>query len=282
VARITGVQNDSDDYRLLRSFGLREIAAGVGILTRPRTKDWMWARVAGDVMDLAYLGSSLRSGGSQRMRIATATAAVLGVTALDYMCSQELNRMEGSPDRTRGRHVKKSTTVNCTPDKAYEFWRDFDNLPSFMSNLESVESFGDGRSHWKVKGPGNSSVEWDSEIINDVPNRLLAWRAMEGADVYNAGSVRFEPAPGGRGTEVSVRLYYEPPAGSLGVAIATMFGKEPRQDLDRDLRVFKQLIETGEVMKSDASIHWGMHPARPEGNSKLEERTEYAGQLLDR
>jgi hypothetical protein len=94
---------------------------------------------------------------------------------------------------------------------------------------------------------------------------------LEDADVYNAGSVRFDEAPGGRGTLVRVRLHYDPPMGALGVAVAKLFGKEPGQEVDQALRSFKQIIECGEVIKSDASIHTGMHPARPAEGSSVED-----------
>jgi len=266
VARIAGLTNESDDYRLLRSFGLREIASGIGILSKPQATEWMWGRVAGDMMDLAYLSSALTSANSDRMRVATATAAVLGVTALDVLCSQELSRAKRS-SRQGIRQVKKSITINCAPEEAYSYWRDIGNLPSFMSNLESVRVIDDKRSQWRAKAPANTSVEWEAEIVNDVPNRLIAWRATESAEVYNSGSVRFEEATGGRGTVVRVRLHYDPPGGAIGVAIAKVFGKEPGQEVDHHLRCFKQILEVGEIIQSDASIHEGMHPARPAGSS---------------
>lgn len=281
VARLTGLENDDDDYTLLRTFGLREIAAGIGILSNQRPTDWMWGRVAGDVMDLAYLGSAMSSENANKMRIATAAAAVLGVTALDVLCGQELSRKSTKPLKMGSRQVKKSTTINCAPEEAYSYWRDFENLPSFMSNLESVSVIDDRRSHWKAKAPADSSVEWDAEIVNDIPNRLIAWRALENADVYNAGSVRFDPAPGNRGTIVHVRLHYDPPGGAIGAAIAKVFGKEPGQEIDHDLRCFKQMIECGEIIKSDASVHTGMHPARPDEGVSSNDAPNWSYQQYD-
>lgn len=282
VARIAGLNRNSGDCTLLRTFGLREIASGIGILSKPRPTDWMWGRVAGDMMDLAYLSAALTSANSDRTRVATATAAVLGVTALDILCSQELSRGTHSAAKQGSRQVKKTITINCAPAEAYAYWRDFENLPAFMSNLESVRVIDEKRSHWKAKAPAGTSVEWDAEIVNDVPNRLIAWRASEDADVYNSGSVRFEEAPAGRGTVVRVRLHYDPPGGAIGAAIAKVFGKEPGQEVDHDLRSFKQMIEVGEIVRSDASIHKGMHPARPDANEECDERSNYVGQLLDR
>ncbi len=165
--------------------------------------------------------------------------------------------------KQQGIRVRKSITVNRPADEVYGFWRNFENLPRFMHHLESVQVTGAGRSHWKAKAPAGTSVEWDAETTEDRPNELIAWRSVEGADVSNAGEVRFVPAPGGRGTEIHVDLRYDPPAGKLGALVAKLFGEEPNQQVDGDLRRFKQVLEIGEVLYSDASIAGGLHPAQP-------------------
>ncbi len=149
--------------------------------------------------------------------------------------------------------VTKVITVNRPPDEVYGFWQNFENFPRFMSHLESVQTNGNGRSHWKATGPAGTTVEWDAEVVDDVPNHLIAWRSLEGADVPNSGSVRFTPAPRGFGTEVTVELEFRLPAGALGAAVSKLFGEEPGQQLRDDLRRFKQVIETGEVVRSDGS-----------------------------
>jgi len=159
--------------------------------------------------------------------------------------------------------VQKSLVINHSPEELYRFWHNFENLPRFMYHLESVQPTGDRRSHWVVKGPAGTMVEWDAEITEDRPNELIAWRSLEGSDVNNQGVVRFERAPGNRGTIVRVEIEYNPPGGIIGATIAKLFGKEPGQQVQDDLRRFKQLIETGEVVQSDASIHWAPHPAQP-------------------
>ncbi len=146
----------------------------------------------------------------------------------------------------RGIKVEHSVTVNKSPDELYDFWRKFDNLPKFMQHLESVSVMSEKRSHWVAKAPLGTTVEWDAEIINEKPGELIAWRSLEGADVDNAGSVRFTKATGDRGTEVKVSLEYDPPAGVVGAAIAKLFGEEPKQQITEDLRRFKQLMEAGE------------------------------------
>ncbi|MGI9075193.1 MAG: SRPBCC family protein [Bryobacteraceae bacterium] len=132
-----------------------------------------------------------------------------------------------------------------------------------MKHLESVQVTGENRSHWKATGPGGKTVEWDAEIVDDQPNARIVWRSLEGSDIDNSGSVQFERAPGGRGTLVRVELQYSPPGGVISATLAKLFGEEPGQQVDDDLRAFKQVLETGEVAKSDASIHRGMHAAQP-------------------
>ena len=163
----------------------------------------------------------------------------------------------------QGIRVRKSVTVNRPADEVYAFWRNLENLPRFMKNLESVQMTGGRRSHWKAKAPAGTTVEWDAETTEDRPNELIAWRSVEGADVPNAGVVRFVAAPGGRGTEIHVDLRYDPPAGKLGALFAKLFGDEPGQQVDGDLRRFKQVLEVGEVLYSEASIASGLRPAHP-------------------
>lgn len=149
-------------------------------------------------------------------------------------------------EHNAGVKIEKSVTINKSASELYQFWRKLENLPHVMSHLESVTSNGK-QSHWKAKAPAGMSVEWDAEIINEKENELIAWRSLPDAQVPNAGSVRFTPASNGRGTEVKVALSYEPPAGYLGSLVAKLFGEEPGQQVQEDLRRFKQLMETGET-----------------------------------
>jgi uncharacterized membrane protein len=265
VAQLIGVTDEDKTRNVLRGYGLREIAAGIGILSRPQPAGWLWGRVAGDLLDLSSLGTALSSSRSNRARVGAATAAVIGVTALDVRCALQLHRgsANGGNVKTGDVRVIRTIILNRSPEEVYRFWHDFANLPTFMKHLESVEITGDNRSHWKATGPGGKTVEWDAEIVEDQPNTRIAWRSLEGSDIDNSGSVQFERAPGGRGTLVRVELRYAPPGGVVSATIAKLFGEEPGQQVDDDLRAFKQVLETGEVVKSDASIHRGMHPAQP-------------------
>lgn len=274
VAEFIGVK---DNRTLFRFLGAREIASGIGILTQPRPAGWLWSRVAGDIMDLALLSTGLDSDNPGRTRTSAAVAAVLGVTALDLFTSQRMSRSANgngaaAPFRRTSRqrsgqpsgiHVAEAVTVNRPVEEIYDFWHDFKNLSRFMTHLASVEATGSSRTHWTALGPAGIKAEWDAETVEDRPNELIAWRSLPGGDVDNAGSVRFSTAPGDRGTEVVVDLRYDPPGGIVGATLAKLFGEAPEQLISRDLRAFKQLMEVGEVVNSDASIHRGPHPARP-------------------
>jgi uncharacterized membrane protein len=141
----------------------------------------------------------------------------------------------------RGIGVEESVIVNASPEVLYKFWRNFENLPRFMSHLQSVKVLDDKRSRWVARGPIGNDAEWDAEIINEIPNELIGWRSVDGSKVSNAGSVHFTPSAGG--TEVKVVLRYDPPAGKVGAAIARIFGEGPAHQVAEDLRQFKRLIE---------------------------------------
>ena len=147
-------------------------------------------------------------------------------------------------------HVHKRITVERPRPQVYAFWRNLTQLPQFMDHLASVQGDTEGVTHWRAKGPGGS-VEWDAELVEDKPNELISWRSLEGTTVSNCGQVRFERAPGGRGTIVRVALEYRPPAGALGAAVAKIFGREPSQQIREDIRRFKQLIEAGEIVTTE-------------------------------
>jgi uncharacterized membrane protein len=247
--------------------GLREITSGLGILSRQRPTGWVWSRVAGDALDLGLLGAALTRKDTKRGRTLVAMASVAGVTALDVMNAQQLARQPDTSAATRAdegvfEHRRAVTVARPVPE-VYGYWRNLEQLPTFMRHLERVTMLDDRRSHWVAKAPGGARVEWDAETTEDVPDERIAWRSLPGSDVHNAGTVEFREAPQGRGTEVRVTLEYKPPFGKIGAKAARLFREEPGQQLYEDLRHFKQVMETGEILVSDATKQRGMHPAQP-------------------
>jgi uncharacterized membrane protein len=146
-------------------------------------------------------------------------------------------------------HVEKSITIDRTPEELFGFWRQFENLPRFMDHLESVNSVGFNRWHWVAKGPVGTRPEWDAEIYNEKPNELIAWRSLDGT-ITNAGSVHFDPAADGHGTQVKVVMNYNAPGGKVSALLAKVFGQEPGQMIEEDLRRLKDLFESGEIGRS--------------------------------
>ncbi|HEU4643524.1 MAG TPA: SRPBCC family protein [Gemmatimonadaceae bacterium] len=266
MARMIGVRDDEESRNVMRAVGAREIASGIGLLSQPAAARWAWSRVAGDAMDLTLLGRALTSDSTQRNRTTAATAAVIGISALDVYAGRRLSRAE--PARRLAR-VTRSITIGRSPEEVYRFWHDFENLPRFMRYLESVRVTGDRRSHWTAKMPTGMRLEWDAEITEDRPNELIAWRSLEGSEVRTEGAVRFREAPGGRGTEVVVNLSYQPPGGVVTTKLAQLFRAIPDYEIERELRAFKQVMETGEVLVSDATVRPGPHPAVPPAEEEL-------------
>jgi uncharacterized membrane protein len=251
LCRLVGLSDGSRNAALMRGRGVIEVVNGIGILARPKPTGWFAARVAGDAVDLALLTGGLATSSNGRGRRLFGIANVAGVAAADAAETQRLRGSDAPP--TQGLEVKKAVTVNKPPEEVDRFWRNFENFPRFMTHVESVERRDGGRSHWVVKAP-TGTVEWDAEIADERPGELIAWRSLPGSSVTNAGRVRFKAAPGGRGTEVEVELRYEPPAGTLGATVAKLMGEEPATQLADDLRRFKQVLETGEVVRSEGSL----------------------------
>jgi len=145
--------------------------------------------------------------------------------------------------------VDESITINKPVAEVYRFWRNFENLPKFMKHLDSVATREGGVTHWVACGPAGTKVEWNARIINEIDNKLIGWQSLEGSMISTAGSVTFNETE--YGTDVCVRLQYNPPAGKLGAAVASLFGEEPNVQINEDLHRFKQLMETGAAVKMD-------------------------------
>jgi uncharacterized membrane protein len=237
---VTGKDNGSTGaFATLRPQPHQTHAKNVGNIER-------WGSVLGGAALTAY-GLKRRSLGGAALALVGAGLVYRGVTG-QCQCYRALGintARDGDP--TQRIKIEKAITVNKSPAELYHFWRHLENLPRFMAHLRSVQSTGPRRSHWIANAPMKIPAEWDTEITEERENALIAWRSLEGSRIPNEGSVRFQRAPGGRGTEARVTLTYVPPIGKLGAAIAKLFGEEPGQQLAEDLRRFKALMETGEI-----------------------------------
>ena len=201
---------------------------------------------AGAVLLLA--GASQRSLAGVCVAACSAPLLYRGVTGhwpalLDGQSGSSREALSGG----KGVHVRESIRLNKPVAEVYRFWRRLENLPRFMTHLESVTDIGGGKSHWVAEGPAGLAVEWDAEIINEVENEVIGWQSLPESDVVTAGSVNFDSTYDGHGTEVSAHLQYAPPAGKAGALVARLFGREPSQTIREDLQRLKQVLEAGEM-----------------------------------
>ena len=252
IARAIGLPAGRASSGTIRAMGLREVVSGIAVLSRPTAANAMWSRVVGDAVDLALLARTFGVPDAQRTRTALATAAVLGVSVADTLVANRL-QARGSAHGRPARSIEAAAAVTIARPIAevYEFWRDYENFPRFMRNLDAVEDLGGGRSRWRVTGPAGVPVVWDAQIVTDQRNHMISWRSLPGATVENRGAVRFESAPADRGTEVHAEISYRPPAGELGHTAAWLFGRSPRQQMREGLRRVKQIMELGEIPLSE-------------------------------
>jgi uncharacterized membrane protein len=287
VQKLVGIKRGNHST-LIRLAGVREIGHALLLLIQSRPLTGIWSRIAGDAMDLGLLGAAYTMPRVQKNRVSAATVSIVGITALDALTAAQLtrkrNKVESISDLIqsdingkadgRGFHVMRSITINSSPNEVYQFWRNFENLPQFMYHLQEVRLIDERRWHWVSNAPAGTQVDWDAEITEDRPNELIAWRSMANADVPNSGEVRFETGTGGRGTVVRVEIEYRIPGGRIGRIVAKMFGDEPGQQVKGDLGRLKQVIETGEVTRSD-SVPEGLgdkslRPAQPLAQEEVE------------
>lgn len=261
---------------LTRLVAAQEMSVGAALLTDGRAGRWLALRVAGDVLHGGMLALATRAPDNDRRRLRVAWAAWLAITASDVAATVLANRIErtgaqlesgpgeSSPSALAVANgaIHRSVTIQRQPHEVYDFWRRLDNLPQFMKHLERVDVIDEKRSHWVAKAP-IGTAQWDAEVTQDEPGRLIAWTSTGGSAVWNRGQVRFERAPGDRGTEVHVELEYAPPAGPVGSAVARLMGEEPSVQIAGDLRRLKSILETGEIVVSEATIGGRSRRQRP-------------------
>ncbi len=197
---------------------------------------------------MVLTGLSQRSLRGALLALAGGSLAYHGATSQKSL-TQQVTEATGLDKSIR---VEKTVTIlNKSPEELYRFWRNFENLPTFMKHLKSVTVLDNNRSHWVANAPVGNTVEWDAEIITEQENHLIAWTSVDDAQIDHSGFVRFQLAPPGRGTEVKVVMEYSPPAGIVGATVAKLFGEEPEQQIGDSLARFKMLMEAGEIATTD-------------------------------
>lgn len=266
VANLIGLPGDDDEQTIMRLIGLREIASGLEILAQADPTPWVWSRVAGDGMDLALLYAAMNSPKASKDRVTAATMAVLGITAADLLCSLNLTASPHESSRATATNdvpVTAAITVHAPVPEVFALWKGFQGLPRFMSDAATVQIQDNRSSRWTIPGPAGTSMAWDVEITNTIPDEQITWRTAAGGPVSAEGTVRVRPAPGNRGTQVVFDAHFRPPGGDLGKTVAAPVANILAVKIGNDLRRLKQLIELGEVVHSDDSIIPGPNPAQP-------------------
>jgi uncharacterized membrane protein len=201
--------------------------------------------------------------GLKRRGLAGDALALAGATALARAASNlPLKRLFGVGAGRRAVDFQKTLHVHRPVEEVFEWFADFRNFPRFMSHVRDVRNTAPGRWHWVVEGPAGVAFQWDGEVVAHDPNRTIAWRTLPGAEIENAGVVQFEPDGDGC-TRMTVRLSYNPPAGALGHAIAHLFGRDPKREMDDDLLRFKSLLEAGKATGRGEQVKRDDLPHRP-------------------
>lgn len=163
-------------------------------------------------------------------------------------------RRKPSVRHNKGIKIQKSVLINQEPDLLFQFWRDFENLPKFMQQIETVQMTGKKTSHWILKAAGEVQMEWDAEVHNEIENELIAWRSLPGSDVRHAGSVHFQKVPGKQATRVRLVISYEFPGGKIGRAVSNMLGLDTAEQTQEDLNRFRELMEFGELLPPEEEV----------------------------
>lgn len=188
-----------------------------------------------------WLGLGLGvAGGSLLLRGVTGRSLVMRLLGMNHAVISPSARV--TVPHGQGIRVEDSILIERSANELYTFWRDFTNLAQFLPSVKSVEVYEGNRSHWMVEGPAGAPIQWDAEIINDVPNELIAWRTVAGSAVDHAGTVRFRPMPDGGATSVEVVFEYVPTGGPVGAAVARVFGRSPEQEVPEALARLRDLF----------------------------------------
>jgi uncharacterized membrane protein len=243
VRRVPGVRAVSDQLTVYSEPGnLPALQGG-----EPRTgerfellqENWSpAARIMAGGAGAALMLAALRARGG--------LGALMGVSGSALLARAAANRDLGSLIGLgrRGIGVQKTIYVAAPVERVFDFWTDYQNFPRFMHHVRDVRPMADNRSHWVVAGPAGVPVQWTAEVTRVLPGELIEWRSISDSDVRHQGAVRFVATSDG-GTRLSVHLSYLPPAGAFGHAVATMFGADPKTEMDADLMRMKSMIETG-------------------------------------
>lgn len=270
VAAVPGVVSVEDRLEQFdSSAGIPALQGGGHRVARPELLQDNWSPAIRVLVGIG--GGSLVLIGLRRGGFTGAVLTGAGATmVLRAVMNLPLRRLFGVGGGRRGIDIQKDIHIDAPVEEVFAFFQRFENFPKFMSHLKKVE-MANGRSHWELIGPGGVPIKWDAEMTRFEPNRLVAWKSCDGSAIRHAGIVRFEPDQRG-GTLVEVHMSYNPPAGALGHALASMLGTDPKRVLDDDLLRLKSLLETGKATAHHHTV------TLDEVAPPRDERTSYPGE----
>jgi uncharacterized membrane protein len=249
LRRMRGVRGIQNNLHLHREPGNITALQGEGTLLGSGQAQWSPSTRLLAGIGAGYLMVYGMARGGVIGFFARIASLVLGSRALSNM---DLRSLTGAPGAGEAINVRKSINVNAPVDEVYGLWSNFEQFPRFMSNIEEIRDLGNGRSHWVVKGPVGSKVEFEAMVTQNVPNQVVAWETTPESQVKHSGQVRFKES--NKGTQVNVNMNYSPPAGAAGHVVAKMFGKDPKTEMDADLARFKMLLEEGKTRAKNQRI----------------------------
>ncbi len=255
---IEGISKVSGVHDIIDQLGVYETAQGISELQggrprpgeRPEILQDNWAPGTRLITGAAGTGITLY-GLARSNHIAGFVSLCTGIALLARTVSNTPLRRLAGLEGHRGIDIQKSINIEAPPEQVFTYLANYDNFPSFMHNVLGVDTYPDGRSHWKVAGPAGTTVEWDAITTRLDFNELIEWSTVEGGPVEHVGRIRLEPYGGG--TRVHVQMTYSPPAGVVGHAVAKMFRADPKSELDQDLMRLKSTLEIGKPPRDAAA-----------------------------
>lgn len=275
VGKVRGIQRVENRIRVHETAGDIPQLQGEGRMPGDNQSSRRWTPtgrlLAGTGAGYLFLYGMMRGGFLGT--ISQLSGMLLGLRAIGNLDLRRMAGMRAAGDAVR---VRKTINIQAPVDEVYELWSNFENFPRFMSNIEQIQDLGDGRSHWVVKGPAGSKVEFDAVMTENKRNEMIAWETVAESQVKHHGQVRFKQGER-EGTQVNVNMAYTPPAGVVGHAVANVFGVDPKSAMDHDLMRLKSLLEAGKTGESGQKGTRGQVPVTGQRRSRASQMEEMGG-----